>query len=376
MPAGARHILFVVGARPNFMKAAPVHRALLEAGVEVTLVHTGQHYDADMSDVFLQQLGLPKPDVFLGVGSGTHATQTAKALVGVEEVLIERRPDLVVVSGDVNSTLAGALAAVKLGIPVAHVEAGLRSDDWTMPEEHNRRLTDHLSSVLLVHSESALDNLAAEGISLELAHFVGNTMIDSVLAHLPAARADEPWRSFGVEPGSYGLVTLHRPALVDDPVLLAATVEALKLLARACPIVFPVHPRTRGHLVELGLEAGLADAGVQLTPPLGYLAFLGLEAEARFVLTDSGGVQEETSALGVACFTLRDVTERPVTVELGTNTVLGATPERIPEIPSLLSEDRAVRELPEIPLWDGAAGERAAIVLHDFVAREAVSSAR
>jgi UDP-N-acetylglucosamine 2-epimerase (non-hydrolysing) len=374
MPAGARHILFVVGARPNFIKAAPVHRALQEAGAEVTLVHTGQHYDADMSDVFLQQLGLPKPDVFLGVGSGTHATQTAKALVGVEAVLIERRPDLVVVSGDVNSTLAGALAAAKLDIPVAHLEAGLRSDDRTMPEEHNRRLTDHLSSVLLVHSESALDNLAAEGISLDLAHFVGNTMIDSVFAHLPAAKAEKPWQSFGIEPGAYGLVTLHRPALVDDSLLLAATIEALKDLAGTYPLVFPVHPRTRQHLVERGLEAGLSELGVRLSPPLGYLAFLGLEAEACFVLTDSGGVQEETSALGVPCFTLRDVTERPVTVELGTNTVLGATPERIPEVPALL-QDRAARELAEIPLWDGAAGPRAAVVLHDFVTREAVSSA-
>ena len=191
MPAGARHITFVVGARPNFMKAAPVHRALQEAGVEVTLVHTGQHYDAEMSDVFLSQLGLPRPDVFLGVGSGTHGQQTAKALVGIEEVLLERRPDMVVVPGDVNSTLAGALAAVKLDIPIAHLEAGLRSYDNRMPEEHNRLLTDHLSSVLLVHSESALDNLAREGIDLELAHFVGNTMIDSVFAHVDAARARE-----------------------------------------------------------------------------------------------------------------------------------------------------------------------------------------
>ena len=372
MPAGARHILFVVGARPNFMKAAPVHRALQEAGVEVTLVHTGQHYDAEMSDIILDQLGLPKPDVFLGVGSGTHGQQTAKALVGVEEVLIERRPDIVVVSGDVNSTLAGALAAAKLDIPIAHLEAGLRSYDRKMPEEHNRVLTDHLSSVLLVHSENALDNLAAEGISLELAHFVGNTMIDSVFAHLAAAKAGKPWQSLGLEPGSYGLVTLHRPTLVDVPLLLTATMEALKDLARTYPIVFPVHPRTRQHFMELEIEVELAEIGVLLSPPLGYLAFLGLEAEARFVLTDSGGVQEETSALGVPCFTLRDSTERPVTVELGTNTVLGATPDRIVEIPSLLEETQPVGE---IPLWDGAAGVRAADVLHDFVTRDALSRA-
>ena len=365
MPAGVRLITFVVGARPNFMKAAPVHRALEQAGVEVSLVHTGQHYDADMSGVFLDQLGLPKPDVFLGVGSGTHGQQTAKALVGVEDVLIERRPDLVVVSGDVNSTLAGALAAAKLEIPIAHLEAGLRSYDRTMPEELNRLLTDHLSSILLVHSENALANLAAEGISLDHAHFVGNTMIDSVVAHLPAAKAGKPWESLGVEPGSYGLVTLHRPSLVDDPLLLTATIEALKGLARTYPIVFPVHPRTRQHLVELGIEAGLSNVGVLLSPPLGYLAFLGLEAEARFVLTDSGGVQEETSALGVRCFTLRNSTERPVTVELGTNTVLGAKPERIAEIPSLLEREQAGHE---IPLWDGAAGPRAAEVLRKAVA--------
>jgi UDP-N-acetylglucosamine 2-epimerase (non-hydrolysing) len=365
MPAGDRHITFVVGARPNFMKTAPVHRALQQAGVDVTLVHTGQHYDPEMSDIFLDQLGLPKPDVFLGIGSGTHGQQTARALVGVEEVLLEHRPDLVVVSGDVNSTLAGALAAAKLDVPVAHLEAGLRSYDRTMPEEHNRLLTDHLSSVLLVHSESALGNLAAEGIEPALAHFVGNTMIDSVFAHVDAARAAAPWDDLGVQPGEYGLVTLHRPALVDDAALLTATIEGLKDLARTFPIVFPVHPRTRQHIIESGLDSGLREGRVLLSPPLGYLAFLGLEAEARFLLTDSGGVQEETSALRVRCFTLRDSTERPVTVELGTNTVLGARPERIAEIPSLLERDQPGGE---IPLWDGAAGLRAAETLRAAVA--------
>ena len=362
MAARGARICFVVGARPNFMKAAPVHRALHELApeVELDLVHTGQHYDADMSDVFLAQLDLPKPDVFLGVGSGTHAEQTARALVGIEGVLLERQPDLVVVSGDVNSTLAGALAAVKLDIPVAHLEAGLRSYDRTMPEEHNRLVADHVSSVLLVHSESALDNLEREGIDLALAYFVGNTMIDSVLANVEAARAAAPWEELGLRPREYGLVTLHRPALVDDPALLGATVEALAGLAASVPVVFPVHPRTRGHLIERGHEATLVRAGVILSPPLGYLAFLGLEAEARFVLTDSGGIQEETSALGIPCFTLRDTTERPVTVELGTNIVLGAHPPAIARIPGLLDERREPRE---IPLWDGAAGPRAAEVL-------------
>jgi UDP-N-acetylglucosamine 2-epimerase (non-hydrolysing) len=359
-------VCFVVGARPNFMKAAPVYRALeaLETGLDPILVHTGQHYDAEMSAVFLDELGLPAPDVFLGVGSGTHAEQTARALVGVEQVLIERRPSLVVVPGDVNSTLAAALAAVKLEIPVAHLEAGLRSRDKQMPEEHNRIVADHLSEVLLAHQDEAIENLAQEGIAGEHVHLVGNTMIDSVLAHVETARGREPWNEHGVEPGGYALVTLHRPALVDDAVLLAETVDGLVALAETCPVIFPVHPRTRQQLASVGHESRLTDAGVVLSGPLGYLAFLGLEAEARFVLTDSGGVQEETSALGVRCFTLRNQTEREVTVRLGTNTVLGATPAEIASIPPRLETPKPGEP---IPLWDGRAGERAAAVLHTFL---------
>jgi UDP-N-acetylglucosamine 2-epimerase (non-hydrolysing) len=354
-------VVHVVGARPNFVKMAPLIEALRRRGAaRQVVVHTGQHYDRRMSEEILEDLGFPAPDHSLGIGSGSHGEQTGKVLIAFEQILLEERPGLVVVAGDVNSTLACALAAAKLHIPIAHLEAGLRSFDNKMPEEHNRLLTDHLSSVLLVHSESALDNLAAEGIDLELAHFVGNTMIDSVFAHVDAARAEKPWEELGVQPGEYGLVTLHRPALVDDPALLTATVEGLRGLAATYPIVFPVHPRTRQHLVELGLESGLPEARVLLSPPLGYLAFLGLQAEAGFLLTDSGGVQEETSALGVRCFTLRDSTERPVTVELGTNSVLGARPDRIAEIPSLLAQPQPNRE---IPLWDGAAGPRAADVL-------------
>jgi len=358
-------VCFVVGARPNFMKAAPVLRALRAAAPDTDplLVHTGQHYDPEMSDVFLDQLGLPVPDVFLGVGSGTHAEQTARALVGVEGVLLEHEPALVVVPGDVNSTLAGALAAVKLGLPVAHLEAGLRSFDPTMPEEHNRRLTDHLSAVLFAHSQSAVDNLAAEGI-VEGVHLVGNTMIDSLLEHVETARARRPWDALGVEPGGYGLVTLHRPALVDDPELLRATVDALVELSAALPIVFPVHPRTLERLDAAGLREQVARSNMRLAKPLGYLEFLGLEAEARYVLTDSGGVQEETSALGVPCFTLRAGTERPVTIELGTNTLLGLDPNRISEIPALLERRRPAQE---IPLWDGRAGERAADAIAQFV---------
>jgi UDP-N-acetylglucosamine 2-epimerase (non-hydrolysing) len=361
-------ICFVVGARPNFMKTAPVLHALrrLEPSLPALLVHTGQHYDPEMSDVFLRELDLPRPDVFLGIGSGTHAQQTARALEGVERVLLERRPELVVVAGDVNSTLAGALAAVKLGLPVAHLEAGLRSFDPTMPEEVNRKLTDHVSDLLLAHSASALENLAAEGIPPERVELVGNTMITTLLRHVDAARAREPWARFGLEPGAYALVTLHRPALVDGREQLEATLAGLDALAADLPVLFPVHPRTRERLEAQGIAP--RSERVRLAEPLGYLDFLGLEAGARVVVTDSGGVQEETTALGVRCFTLRDTTERPVTVELGTNTILGARPERLAEIPALLEEERTPTP---VPLWDELAGERAAAALAAFVAAAA-----
>jgi UDP-N-acetylglucosamine 2-epimerase (non-hydrolysing) len=366
----AARICFVVGARPNFMKVAPVHQALrgLDGELELSLVHTGQHYDGEMSAVFLEELGLPDPDVFLGVGSGTHAEQTAKALVGVERHLSEHPAELVVVAGDVNSTLAAALAAAKLRVPVAHIESGLRSFDDAMPEETNRRLTDQLSLLLFTHSEGAVANLQREGVAPERIHLVGNTMIDSLLRYLPTARDRRPWLQLGVEPGRFALVTLHRPALVDDPDLLARTVDGLLLLAQQLPVVFPVHPRTRARLESAGALERSSDGGVVICPPLGYLDFLALEAEAAVVLTDSGGVQEETSALGVRCFTLRDTTERPVTVELGTNTILGADPTRIEEIPTLLAERRPVSS---IPLWDGKAGMRTAEVI-----RAAVGEAR
>jgi UDP-N-acetylglucosamine 2-epimerase (non-hydrolysing) len=368
-------VCFVVGARPNFMKAAPVYRALRDSGegLELLLVHTGQHYDAEMSEVFMEELELPQPDVFLGVGSGTHAEQTAKALVGVEGVLLEHRPALCVVSGDVNSTLAGALAASKLQIPVTHIEAGLRSFDETMPEEANRRLTDHLSRILLTHSEGAVVNLVNEGIDSSRIHLVGNTMIDSALRYLPLALAKEPWSRFDLEPTGFALVTLHRPALVDDVDLLSRTVNALAELGSHLPVLFPVHPRTERRLQAAGLDANQLRAGdLVLCSPLGYLDFLALEAKAAFVLTDSGGVQEETSALGVRCFTLRSTTERPVTVELGTNTVLGVDPESLRAIPAMLeAEDRSPAK---IPLWDGRAGIRAAEVIARFLLSNSAGS--
>jgi UDP-N-acetylglucosamine 2-epimerase (non-hydrolysing) len=362
--------LLVVGARPNFMKVAPVYRALerLAPDLQLVLVHTGQHYDDRMSQVFFQQLAMPEPDIFLGVGSGSHAEQTGRAMIGIETIIIDTAADLVVVAGDVNSTLAGALAAVKLHVPVAHIEAGLRSFDDRMPEEHNRRLTDAISTILLTHSPEALDNLRREGIDPSRVHLVGNTMIDSLLDQLPKALAGAPWHGYDVAEGEYALVTLHRPALVDDEALLRSTMDALDRLSMDVPVIFPVHPRTRGRIDQLAIRTG---PRLRLAEPIGYLDFLGLQARARFVLTDSGGVQEETSALGVPCFTLRDSTERPITVTAGTNMLLGALPQRISEIPELLSRLEPTQDKPPIPLWDGRAGERTATVLIEHTARQA-----
>jgi UDP-N-acetylglucosamine 2-epimerase (non-hydrolysing) len=320
-----------------------------------------------MSDVFLKELGLPRPDAVLNVGAGSHAEQTARTMLGIEELISSHRPRLLVVAGDVNSTLGGALAGAKAGVPVAHIESGLRSFDPSMPEEVNRKLTDHVSALLLAHSQDAVDNLAREGIAGNHVLLVGNTMISSLLHHLEAARTAAPWKRLGVEPGSFALVTLHRPELVDHPRLLASTVDALLELAGEIQVVFPVHPRTRRRLAESHLEAKLGASGLRLLGPCGYLEFLGLEAAARFVITDSGGIQEETSALGVPCFTLRRTTERPVTVELGSNTLLGLQPDRITEVPALVRDSPPARP---IPLWDAEAGARAAGAIAAFVEGE------
>jgi UDP-N-acetylglucosamine 2-epimerase (non-hydrolysing) len=347
-------VVHVVGARPNYMKVAPVYAALARrGGVEQRLLHTGQHYDAALSDVFFEDLPLPHPHTMLEVGSGTHGEQTGKALMGLERAFIDLRPDLVLVPGDVNSTLAGALAAAKLQIPVCHLEAGLRSFDQTMPEELNRRLTDSLSTLLLTHSEEAADNLVAEGIPDERISFVGNTMIDTLQANIDGARRLAVWRRYGLEESSYLLVTLHRPALVDSPVLIAQTLASLERIALAFPVVFPMHPRTKQRLDNLRISA----TRVMITPPLRYAEFLSLEVAAAAVVTDSGGVQEETTALGIPCFTLRANTERPVTISHGTNTLLGLDPARLDEIPALLEQ---TNEPAGPPLWDGCAGERAA----------------
>jgi len=355
-------VAHVVGARPNYMKVAPVYAALERSGrVDQRLVHTGQHYDRLVNDVFFNELPLPEPHVQLAVGSGNHGEQTAKALDGLERVFLDLRPDVVLVPGDVNSTLAAALAAVKLQIPVCHLESGLRSFDWAMPEEHNRRLTDHVSSLLLTHCEDARENLAAEGIDDGRVAFVGNTMIDSLMASLPGALERAAYARLGLKPRGYLLVTLHRPALVDQADLLARTVAAIAELGARIPVVFPVHPRTRDRMFQLGLSP---DGGVHLVDPQPYSDFVSLMASAAGVVTDSGGVQEETTVLGVPCFTLRDSTERPVTISHGTNTLLGLEPERLTTIPDLLG-DRHVARIPA--LWDGRAGERAAVALERFL---------
>jgi UDP-N-acetylglucosamine 2-epimerase (non-hydrolysing) len=356
-------VVHVVGARPNYMKVAPVYAELERRGrVEQRLVHTGQHFDTLLKDVFFAELPLPRPHVELNVGSGSHGEQTGRALIELERVFLELQPELVVVAGDVNSTLAGALAAVKVGVPICHVESGLRSFDWQMPEEHNRRVADHFAALLLTYSKRANENLANEGIPSkdQTVALVGNTMIDTLLANVDAARALEAWHEHGVEPREYVLVTLHRPTLVDVPELLTRTIDALDELATSLPVVFPMHPRTQKMLGQLGKQPNFT-----LVPPLPYRSFLSLEAEASAVITDSGGIQEETTVLGIPCFTLRANTERPETLE-GTNTLLGLEPEALLEIPSLLAEPK--RGLIP-PLWDGRAGERAADAVEQLLSR-------
>ncbi len=365
-------IAYVVGARPNFVKMAPVIAELrrrMPDGRHV-LIHTGQHYDRLMSDIFLEELGVPVPDHMLGVGSASHAVQTARVMERIEPVLIEEQPDLVIVPGDVNSTLAATLVAVKLGITVAHLEAGLRSFDRTMPEEINRIVADEFSEHLFLHSEEAIENLRAEGIADERMHFVGNTMIDSLVAMEERFRNANTATTLGVRPNDYLLVTLHRPALVDGP-LLAEVIARLDDVSRELPVLFPVHPRTRKMMDTMLLRVAPA---IHLTEPTSYLEFLSLETDARAVLTDSGGVQEETTYLGVPCFTLRENTERPVTVRAGTNTLLGLEPARIDDILPALATPKTVTEPP--PLWEGRAAKRVGDILerltvdtYDYVGR-------
>jgi UDP-N-acetylglucosamine 2-epimerase (non-hydrolysing) len=362
-----QRVLTVVGARPNFVKVAPVWHAARELGeFDMPLVHTGQHYDAALSELPLRQLGMPAPDLHLGVGSGTHAEQTAAVMVGVERALLERPADALLVAGDVNSTMAAAIAAAKVRVPVIHLESGLRSGDWSMPEEVNRVITDRVSDLLLCPSEDAVDNLRAEGIHGNHVAVVGNTMIDSLATLLAEAKAGNAAQRFGVVPGEFVLVTLHRPALVDNADLLWRTIGVLRDLAASLPVILPMHPRTQNRLSG---EQPLSAPGLHLVDPLGYLDFIGLEADARLVITDSGGVQEETTILGVPCLTYRTTTERPITVSKGTNRLVGLDPDQLQLACTTVLAEPFPPATPQIPLWDGRAGGRAVGAVAKFLRR-------
>ena len=374
----------VVGARPNFVKIAPILRAFRAAGgIEATLLHTGQHYDVSMNTAFFEELAIPSPDINLEIGSGTGTQQTARMMMALEDALLARRPDVLLVVGDVNSTLATALVGAKLLIPLVHVEAGLRSNDLAMPEEINRLVTDRLSSLLLATERAGVDNLLREGVPAQNIRLVGNVMIDTLHACLPravplaatldATGADE---AFAARLGSgFGFVTLHRPSNVDDPSQLGALLRALAGIAKDLPLLFAVHPRTRAAITTAGFEPLIADSGIHVTPPLTYLRAIGVMREARVVLTDSGGVQEETTALGVPCLTVRDNTERPITVSEGTNTIVGSDPARlVPAVATVMQTGGKRGRVPE--LWDGRAAEWITQIMREFFGPKSRAGAR
>ncbi|MBL7998601.1 MAG: UDP-N-acetylglucosamine 2-epimerase (non-hydrolyzing) [Candidatus Kapabacteria bacterium] len=355
-----KKVLSVVGARPNFMKVAPLHRTFVAQHPEIEhqICHTGQHYDPRMSDAFFNDLDMPAPAYFLGVGSGSHAEQTARVMVEFEKVCLEAKPDCVIVVGDVNSTIACTLTAAKLHIPTIHVEAGLRSFDRTMPEEINRIATDAICDYCFVTEQSGMDNLAHDGYPAERTFFVGNTMIDSLMYALPKAEQSGVVQECGLTPKSYVLMTLHRPSNVDDPQQLAMLLDVFEELSSQRDVVFPIHPRTRKNMEQSGLLARTeANPRIHLIEPQGYVRFLALMKNADFVMTDSGGIQEETTVLGVPCLTLRTTTERPVTVSLGTNILIQPNGKEIREaMNALLTQPRKKGTVP--PLWDGKAAER------------------
>ena len=351
------------------MKAAPVMAALARrGGVSQVLVHTGQHYDANMSRVFFEELGLPSPDVNLEVGSGSHAVQTALIMMRFEDVVETQKPDLVLVYGDVNSTVAAAVVCAKLRVPVGHVEAGLRSFDRSMPEEINRLLTDQVADLLFTPSADGDRNLLREGIAAVKVHLVGNVMIDTLVKLLPVAASRTVENGANARSEEYGLITLHRPSNVDHPMILKAIIEVLADVGADLPLLFPVHPRTRAKIAEFGTQ-GLDNGRIRLLEPLGYLDFLKLQTSAKVVVTDSGGIQEETTYLGVPCITVRENTERPVTVEIGTNTLVGQDMRRLrEELYRVLNGQGKKGEIP--PLWDGKAGERIADIILGYECRE------
>ncbi len=366
MTSNITKIISVVGARPNFMKVAPIHKALQKySQINHLICHTGQHYDDNMSKIFFDDLELPKPDFYLGVGSGSHAEQTARIMIEFEKVLISEMPDLVIVVGDVNSTIACTLTAAKLGIKTAHVEAGLRSFDRTMPEELNRLLTDQIADYLFVTEQSGVDNLLREGINKDKIFFVGNVMIDSLMCYLPKAAESNIFNQLKLEREGYVLVTLHRPSNVDDPLNLVQIIQTLNQIANLRKVVFPVHPRTIKNINELPLQSfnhSTIHSRLLLTKPAGYIDFLALLKNAELVITDSGGIQEETTYLGVQCITVRNNTERPVTVEVGTNQLIGTDLTKVETAAELvLQGNRKKGKIPD--KWDGHAAERIAAIL-------------
>lgn len=354
-------VLNIVGARPNFMKIAPIYAEMKRRESEFLplIVHTGQHYDAAMSDSFFRDLGMPKPDVHLEVGSASHAVQTAKIMTAFEPVVLQEKPDWVLVVGDVNSTIACALVCAKLGVKVAHVEAGLRSRDRTMPEEINRILTDSISDLLLTPSPDGDENLKAEGIAEDKIKFVGNVMIDSLFYSLKVAEESKVRENLELNEKEYAVLTLHRPSNVDDEQVFAGLLDSLVEISRKIPIVFPAHPRTKARISEFCFEEKVANSNIKLIEPLGYLDFMRLYSGAKLVLTDSGGLQEETTALGIPCLTLRENTERPITIELGTNILVGTNPEKIKQTAfEILESDSNSKEAKIPPLWDGKTAAR------------------
>ena len=354
-------VLNIAGARPNFMKVAPIFAEMKRRPDEFApmIVHTGQHYDAAMSDAFFDDLGMPKPDIYLGVGSGSHAVQTAKIMTEFEPVVLEHKPDWVLVVGDVNSTIACALVSAKLGIKVAHVEAGLRSRDRSMPEEINRILTDSISDLLFTTSQDADENLKREGIPPEKIRFVGNVMIDSLLEHLKITERSKVREELGLNDKDYAVLTLHRPSNVDDKSTFAHILDALLAISERLPIIFPVHPRTRAKMDEFGFADTIANSDICLIDPLGYLDFMRLYSGARLILTDSGGLQEETTVLGIPCLTLRNNTERPITIEMGTNLLVGTYPQKIKQAAfDVLDSVNSDAEVRIPPLWDGKTAVR------------------
>lgn len=353
-------ILNIVGARPNFMKIAPIVREMRrrEDEFQPLIVHTGQHYDEAMSDSFFRDLGIPKPDFHLEIGSHSHAVQTAKIMMAFEPIVLAEKPDWVLVVGDVNSTIACALVCAKLGVKVAHVEAGLRSRDRAMPEEINRILTDAISDLLLTTSQDADENLKQEGVADDKIKFVGNVMIDSLFYNLEKSKESKTRENLDLNGKDYAVLTLHRPSNVDEKEVFSGLLEALISVSEKLPIIFPVHPRTRGNIEKFGFAKKVANSNIKLIEPLGYLDFMNLYSGAKLVLTDSGGLQEETTALSIPCLTLRENTERPITIELGTNILVGTNPEKIKQAAFQILESSEKKDAKIPPLWDGKAAER------------------